>query len=56
MVNFINITKMPNIMVDFKRFLKLLSPKNQLYEINSMINQFNKSNCKGENINKKFCI
>ena len=28
-------------MVDFKRFLKLLSPKNQLYEINSMINQFN---------------
>ena len=55
-LNFINITKMPNIMVDFKRFLKLLSPKNQLYEINSMINQFNKSNCKGENINKKLCI
>ena len=55
-LNSINITKMPNIMVDFKRFLKLLSPKNQLHEINSMINQFNKSNCKGENINKKFCI
>ena len=55
-LNFINIIKMPNIMVDFKRFLRLLSPENQLHEINSMINQFNKSNCKGENINKKFCI
>ena len=45
---------MPNIMVDFKRFLQLLSPENQLYEINSMINQFNKSDRKSENINKKF--
>ena len=26
-------------MVDFKRFLQLLSPENQLYEIYSMINQ-----------------
>ena len=26
-------------MVDFKRFFQLLSPENQLYEINSMINQ-----------------
>ena len=41
-------------MVDFKRFLQLLSPGNRLYEINSIINQFNKSNRKGENINKKF--
>ena len=55
--NFINILKMPNIiMVDFKRFLQLLSPENQIYEINSTINQFNKSDCKGGNINKKFCI
>ena len=38
-LDFINIIKMPNIMVDFKRFLQLLSPENQLYEINSMINQ-----------------
>ena len=53
-LNFINIIKMSNIMVDFKRFLQLWSPENQLYEINSMINQLNKSNCKGENINKKF--
>ena len=52
--NFINIIKMPNIMVDFKRFLQLLSPENQLYEINSMINQFNKSDRKSKNINKKF--
>ena len=55
-LNFINIIKMSNIMVDFKKFLQLLSSQNQLYEINSMINQFNKSNCKGENINKKFRI
>ena len=44
---------MPNIMVDFKRFLQLLSPENQLYEINSMINKSNKSNCPGDNIKKK---
>ena len=39
-------------MVDFKRFLQLLSPENQLYEINSMINKFNKSNRKDENVIK----
>ena len=38
-LNFINIIKMLNIMVNFKRFSQLLSPENQLYEINSMINQ-----------------
>ena len=38
-LNFISIIKMPNIMVNFKRFSQLLSPENQLYEINSMINQ-----------------
>ena len=54
--NFIKIIKMSNIMVDFERFLQLLSPENQLYEINCMINEFNKSNCKGGNINKNFCI
>ena len=52
--NFIKIIKMSNIMVDFERFLQLLSPEDQLYEINSMINEFNKSNCKGENIIKIF--
>ena len=34
---------MPNIMVDFKRFLKCLTPKEQLYQINYWINDFNKS-------------
>ena len=51
--NFIKIINMSNIMVDFKRFLQL-SSENQLYEINSMINQLNKSNCKGKNNNKNF--
>ena len=51
-LNFINIIKMTNVMVDFKRFLQLLSPENQLYEINSMINKFNKSNRKDENVIK----
>ena len=41
-------------MVDFKIFLQLLSPKNQLYEINSIINKFNKSNRKGENVENSF--
>ena len=52
--NFIKIINMSNIMVDFKRFSQLLSSENQLYEINSMINQLNKSNCKGKNSSKNF--
>ena len=47
---------MPNITVDFKRFLHFLSPKNQLCEINHMINEFNKSNRPYDNINKKIRI
>ena len=47
---------MPNIMTDFKRFLQLLSPEEQLYEINYMISDISRSNYKGENINTKFCI
>ena len=47
---------MTNIMIDFKRFLQLGSPKNQLYEINSIINEFNKSNRKGENVKKTLHI
>ena len=53
-LNFINTIKTTNIMVDYKRFLQLLSPKNQLHEIDSIINEFNKSNCKGENVKKNF--
>ena len=51
-LNFINIIRASNKMVGFKRFLQLLSPKNQFCEINSMINEFNKSNCPGDNIKK----
>ena len=36
--------------------LQFLSPKNQICETDSMIHDFNKSNRKGENINKQFCI
>lgn len=55
-LNFITIIKMPNIMLDLKIFLQLLSSENQLYEINHMINQFNKSNRPGDNIKIKFLI
>ena len=54
--NFINIIKMPNLMIDFERFLQLLSPEQQLYEINFMINEFDKSNRKDENIRKEIRI
>ena len=47
---------MPNIMTDFKKYLQLLPPKDQIYEINFMIDNSNKSIKKGENINKKFRI
>ena len=43
-------------MIDFKRFLKFLSPKYQLREINFMIDYFNKSYRAGENIAKKISI
>ena len=39
---------MHNIMTDFK---KILSPENQICEIDSMIHNFNKSTRKDENIN-----
>ena len=39
-------------MVNFKKFLKLLSPKEQLREINYMISEFSKSNRPSDNINK----
>ena len=39
----INTNKMHNIHVDFKRFLKLLAPEEQLIEINRVINKLNKS-------------
>ena len=45
---------MSNIMRDFKKYLQFLPPEHQIYEINFMINEFNKSNNEGENINKNF--
>ena len=44
---------MPNIMDDFKRFLKILTPEEQLYEINYLINDSNKSYFLCVNIKKK---
>ena len=54
--NFINIIKRPNIMVDFRRFLQILSPEEQISEISGMINEINKSNCLGVNIPRKYRI
>ena len=55
-LNFINITKMTKKFADFKNYLKLWSPEERLHEINFMINEFNKSNCKDENIVKNSSI
>ena len=43
-------------MTDFKKYLQYLPPENQICEIDSMLRNFNKSNQKGENVNKKFPI
>ena len=43
-------------MTHFKNYLEYLSPKYQICEINSMLQDFYKSNRKGENVNKKFRI
>ena len=47
---------MPNIMTDFKKYLEYLSLEYQICEIDFMLQDFYKSNRKGENVNKKFCI
>ena len=47
---------MTNKFADFKNYLKLLSPEEQLHEINYVITDFNKSNRNDENIAKKFHI
>ena len=41
-------------MTDLKKYLEYLPPKYQICEIDSMLQDFYKSNRKGENINKKF--
>ena len=47
---------MPNLMTDFKKYLQYVPPENQKCEIDSMLQEFYKSNRKGENVNEKFCI
>ena len=47
---------MPNIMDDFKSFLKILIPEEQLYEINYLINDSNKTYFLCVNIKKKMCM
>ena len=43
---------MPNIMVNFKRFLQLFSPEEQVSEINNMVNVFEKFRFNSINIKK----
>ena len=47
---------MPNIIPDFRKYLKYFSPENQIREIDSMLPDFYKSHWKGENVSKKFRI
>ena len=47
---------MSKIMTDFKKYLEYLLPKYQICEIDSMLHNFYKSNRKGENVNKMFCV
>ena len=52
--NFTSIIKMPNVINDFKKYLKFLTSEKQLREINQVIEKFNKSYLPCPNINKKF--
>ena len=45
---------MHNVHVAFKRFLKLLTPEEQLIEVNGFINELNKSNRPGVKLFKRF--
>ena len=47
---------MSNIMRDFKIYLEYFPPEYQICEVDSMLQDFCKSNRKGENLNKKFRI
>ena len=41
---------------DFKKYLQSLSPEDQIRSIDLMLQQFNRSNRKGENLSKKYHI
>ena len=47
---------MPNIILNFKRYLEFLTPDKQLREINRLIKEFNKSYLPCSNINKKISM
>ena len=47
---------MPNVINNFKRYLELLKPKEQLREINRLIKEFDKSYLPCPNINKKITM
>ena len=53
---FINIIKMPNLINNFKRYLEILTPEEQLHEINRMIKMINESYSPCVNVNKKFSM
>ena len=42
------------INTDFKKYLQYLSPDDQIHSIDSILQQFNRSNQKGENLSKKY--
>ena len=47
---------MPNIILNFKRYLEFLTPDKQLREINRLTKEFNKSYLPCSNINKKISV
>ena len=47
---------MPNVINNFKRYLEILTPEEQLHEINRLIIMINKSYSPYVNVNKKFSM
>ena len=52
----ISIIKMPNIIHNYKKYLELVAPEEQLREINLLIKEFNKSYLPCPNSNKKYIM
>ena len=47
---------MPNVINNFKRYLEILTPEEQLHETNCLIIMINKSYSPYVNVNKKFSM
>ena len=47
---------MPNVINNFKRYLEILTPEEQLHEINRLIIMINKSYSPYVNVNEKFSM